>query len=211
MEEGKDIGNKTNQVAARIYLPQEDPMLPEETLWFEADHWATLYVLLDQELINRCLDSVQVDVYTRWNDSWNKEKDWTYKHSKTYIHPLRYPEYMFLRTSDAIWRNSYDIADRMCIHIPTGTTFHIFRRSHITFGSAVVEDKHNIFYKFTYTGEDGTVTPMIIHSQTNEVKSEDEINHIKYNILKNGAKWFCEHLTAGNEGNWFGNAFKHVL
>ena len=36
--------------------------------------------------------------------------------------------------------------------------------------------------------------------------SEDEINHIKYDILKNGAKWFCEHLTAGNDGNWFGNA-----
>lgn len=34
---------------------------------------------------------------------------------------------------------------------------------------------------------------------------------IKYDILKNGAKWFCEHLTAGNDGNWFGKAFKHVL
>ena len=28
---------------------------------------------------------------------------------------------------------------------------------------------------------------MIIYTQTNEVKNEDEINHIKYDILKNGA------------------------
>ena len=44
MEKGNDTGNKTNEVAAKIYLPQEDPMLPEETLWFESDHWATLYI-----------------------------------------------------------------------------------------------------------------------------------------------------------------------
>lgn len=134
MEKGKATEDRSKQVAARVFLPQEDPMLPQETLWFEADHWATLYVLLDQELINRCLDSVQVDVYTRWNDSWSKEKDWTYKHSKTYIHPLKYPEYMFLKTNDAIWRNSSDVADRMCIHIPSGTTFHIFHRNKISFG-----------------------------------------------------------------------------
>ena len=107
-------------MGARIYLPQEDPMLPLETQWFEADHW---------------------------------------------------------------------------------TTLHFTRHSIITFGSAVVEDKHNIFYKFTYTGEDGTVTSMIIHSQTSEVKCENEINHIKYDILKNRAKRFSEYLTAGNEGN----------
>ena len=207
----QDNANKPNQVAARIYLPQEDPMLPVKTLWFEADHWVTLYAQLDQELVDRVIDSVRMDIYTRWNDSLHQEKDWTYKHTKTYIHPLKYPEYMFLKTSDAIWRNSFDVADRMCIHIPSGTTFHIFHRNKISFGKSVVEDKHNIFYKFTYTGEDGTVTPMIIHTQTNEVKSEDEINHIKYDILKNGAKWFCEHLTAGNDGNWFGNVFKYNL
>ena len=211
MEKGKVTEDRSNQVAARLHIPHEDPMLPEETLWFEADHWATLYALLDQELINRSLDSVQIDVYTRWNDSLHQETDWTYKQTTTYIHPLNYPEYMFLNTSDAIWRNSSDIANRLCIHIPTGTTFHIFRRRNITFGGDFVDDKHNIFYKFTYTGEDGTVTPMIIHSQTREVKSDDEINDIKYSILKNGARWFCEHLTAGNDGNWFGNAFKHVL
>ena len=185
-------------------------MLPEKTVWFEADHWATLYAKLDQELINRNLDSARTDLYTRWNDSLSKEEDWTYKHTRTYIHPLFYPEYMFLKTSDDMWRNSYDVANRLCIHIPSGTTFHIFRRSNITFGDNFAEDKQNIFYKFSYTGEDGTVTPMIIHSQTQGVKSDDEIMHIKYDILKNGAKWFCDHLTAGNEGHWFGNEFKRT-
>lgn len=207
----KEQETMPNQVAAKLHIPHEDPMLPEETLWFETDHWSTLYALLDQELINRSLDSVRIDIYTRWNDSLHQETDWTYKQTTTYIHPLNYPEYMFLNTSDAVWRNSSDIANRLCIHIPTGTTFHIFRRSNITFGGDFVDDKHNIFYKFTYTGEDGTVTPMIIHSQTREVKSDDEINDIKYSILKNGAKWFCEHLTAGNEGHWFGNKFKYKL
>ena len=95
----QDNANKPNQVAARIYLPQEDPMLPVKTLWFEADHWVTLYAQLDQELVDRVIDSVRMDIYTRWNDSLHQEKDWTYTQTKTYIHPLKYPEYMFLKTT----------------------------------------------------------------------------------------------------------------
>ena len=73
----QDNANKPNQVAAKIYLPQEDPMLPVKTLWFEADHWVTLYAQLDQELVDRVIDSVRMDIYTRWNDSLHQEKDWT--------------------------------------------------------------------------------------------------------------------------------------
>lgn len=31
---------KDNQIAVRIYFPQEDPMLPAESVWIEAEHWA---------------------------------------------------------------------------------------------------------------------------------------------------------------------------
>lgn len=199
---------KDNQVAVRIYFPHEDPMLPAESVWIEADHWATLYALLDQQLVNRQLAQADIDVYTRWNNSIDKEEDWTFKFRKTFINLFYYPDYMFLTPNDKVWRNSYDCANRLCIHIPSGTCFHIFRRSNLTFGENFIADKQNIFYKFSYTGEDGTVTPMIIHTHTKELLDDDEIRHIKYDILKNGAKWFCEHLQNGNTGHWFGDKYK---
>lgn len=194
-----------NRVAAKVYFPHEDPMLPSETEWIEADHWATLYALLDQKLVDKYCAKAEIDVYTRWDDEGD---EWIFKFRKTYINLFYYPEYMFLRESDRVWRNSYDVANRLCIHIPSGTCFHIFRRNNITFGESVIADKQNIFYKFSYTGEDGTVTPMIIHTYTKELLDDEQIHHIKYDILKNGAKWFCEHLDNGNDGHWFGNKFK---
>lgn len=200
---------KKNQVAVKVYFKNEDPMLPDETIWLEADHWASLYTLLDQELVNRNVQFARTDIYTRWDTQFKQEEDWTFKESKRYMHPLAYPDYMFLNSCDTVWRNSYDTANRLCIHIPTSTRFHIFRRTAVNFSESMMEDKQNIFYKFSYTGEDGTVTPMIIYTRTEEEKSDEEIRHIKYEILKNGAKWFCKHLDHGNEGHWFGNEFKY--
>lgn len=206
MEKNKDI--EENKVAVRIHLPHEDPMLPAESVWVEAEHWIPLYALIDQQFIDRQLPHAEVDVYTRWNNSIEKEEDWTFKYRKTYIHPFFIPDYMFLKENDIIWRNTSDIANRLCIHIPTGTCFHIFRRDSISFGEDVIADKQNIFYKFSYTGEDGTVTPMIIHTYTKVLLDDDEIRHIKYDILKNGAKWFCIHLQNGDDGHWFGDKLK---
>ena len=208
MEEKKETGKKPNQVAVKMHIPHEDPMLPEVTHWLEAEHWNVLYSLMDQELINRRLPSVKVDVYTRWQDGLKDEEDWTWKENRIYVNPFCLPEYMFLTPGDKHWMNGGSIANRLCIHTPSGTTFHIFRRDYITFGEDFLADKRNIIYKFTYTGEDGTVTPMVIHTQTKELPDDDERDRIKYDILRNGAKWFCEHLAAGNEGHWFGDKFK---
>ena len=195
--------NKKNEVAAKLFFPQEDPLLPQETQWVEAENWHVLYSLIDQEMLNRNIAKMEIDIYTRWE--YKKQKDWTLKMHKTYLNLFSYPEYMFLKTSDSIMRNNTDVCNRLCIHIPTGTKFQIFRRTHITFSEKVAQDKHNIFYKFSYTGEDGTVTPMVIHTITTEVKSDEEIRNIKYSILKNGAKWFCDHLTDGWDGTMLGN------
>lgn len=208
MNKDNEIKDKTNQVAARIYFPHEDPMLPAESVWLEAERWPILSNLLEQEMVDRCCAQAEMDVYTRWEGA---EKDWTFKFRKTYINLFYYPDYMFLTPNDKVWRNCYDCANRLCVHVPSGTCFHIFRRNNISFGDSVFEDRRNIFYKFSYTGEDGTVTPMIIHTRTKELLDDDEIRHIKYDILKNGAKWFCEHLQNGGDGVWFGDKAKPVF
>lgn len=197
-----------NKVAAKVYFPNEDTQLQDDCVWLEADHWSTLYVLLDQALIDRFRAQAEIEVFTRWKDESDNEKDWTFKCRKTYIHPFYVPDYMFLKTSDRVWRNAWDVSNRLCIHIPSGTTFHIYRRSSISFGPAIIEDKRHIFYKFKYIGEDGTVTPLIMHTHTEELLDDKQIRHIKYDILKNGAKWFCEHLQSGNDGHWYGDEFK---
>lgn len=211
MEENKDSEKKSNQVAVRIHISHEDPILPEETLWLEAEHWGTLYSMMDQELINRRLPTAEVNVYTRWMNGLKNKEDWTWKEDRIYVNPFGYPEYMFLTPGDMHWMNTGSISNRLCIHIPSGTIFHIFSRGYINFGEDFLADRRNILYKFTYTGENGTVTPMVIHTHTKELPDEKEREHIKYNILKNGAKWFCEHLFAGNEGYWLGDKPKMNL
>jgi hypothetical protein len=197
--------NKKNQVAAEIYFPQEDPILPQETAWVEGENWHVLFSLIDQEMLNRNVAKAEIDIYTRWNNTHSKQEDWTFDSHKTYLNLFSYPEYMFLETSSSIMRNHSDICNRLCIHIPSGIKFQIFRRNYINFSEKVAADKRNIFYKFSYTGENGMVTPMIIHTITAEVKDDEQIRHIKYDILKNGAKWFCDHLTDGLDGALFGN------
>ena len=115
--------DKKNQVAAKLYIPHEDPMLSGKSIWFEAEHWGILYSKLDQELITRKLDFAQIEIYTRWK---KEQIEWTFKYQKTYVNLLSYPEYMFLKMSDKYITNLSDIANRLCIHIPSGTVFHIF-------------------------------------------------------------------------------------
>lgn len=99
MEKDKETKEKFNKVAVRIYFPHEDPMLPPETEWIEADHWATLYALLDQKLVDKYCAKAEIDVYTRWDDEGD---EWIFKFRKTYINLFYYPEYMFLRESDRV-------------------------------------------------------------------------------------------------------------
>ncbi|MBQ8189324.1 MAG: hypothetical protein IJZ44_06060 [Lachnospiraceae bacterium] len=202
-EQEEDI----NKVAAKVYFQNKNHSMPDESVWLEANHWRTLYALLDQVLIDRCQEQAEIDVFTRWKEGQDKEKGWNFKYRKTYIHPFFIPDYMFLKTSDRLWRNTWDVSNKLCIHVPSGTTFHVYRRASITFGPAVMEDKRNIFYKFKYVGDDGTVTPMIIHTHTKELPDDDEIRHIKYEILKNAAQWFCEHLQSGSEGYLLGDEY----
>lgn len=49
---------------------------------------------------------------------------------------------------------------------------------------------------------------MIIHTHTKEMLDGDEIRHIKYDILKNGAKWLGEHLQNEDTEHWFGDKYK---
>ena len=201
---------KRNTVGAKVHFPNEDPKIPTETLWLEAEHWGMLYSLLDQTMIDRFMKEVTVDLYIHEQDNYKDEEYWSFKFRKTYIHPFYTPDYMFLVTSDHILRNNCDVTNRWCIHIPSGMKFHIFRRTSINFGQEIIDDKHNIFYKFKYIAENGMETPMIIHTCTKDVKSDEERKQIKYEILKNGAKWFCEHLQNGHDGHWVGDSLKFM-
>ena len=213
-QENKTIKNKPMedeqpelpaQVGAWVHLPQTDDAVPAEKIWVEGRVWGNFFRELDEILHARQLEKVKVEVYTRWE---KREKDWNFRYEKEYVHILYRPEYMLLKDSDYTLRASGLNDGQMIIHLPTGTIIQFFQREWVNFADDMKEDLHNVFYNFRYIADNENITPMVAFANIGRELNSEEHRHYKDVILKEGAKWFCQHLQNGIGGFGLGDNLK---
>lgn len=190
-EDEEDEEEAMKLVAVKVFIPHEDPMLPEKTLWMEDSSLLDLYSRLSNLLIKHRLPQVRIQRYARPDGG---EGSWIYMDEKKFNHFFYNPKYMMLQDLPSERRLRSNIHNFMCLHTSSGTVIHILVRKWIQFKEISEVNARLVTYKFTYTRENGDVVPLIAAAWLNHEPDAEEIQKYKYDILKGSAIWFCEHL-----------------
>lgn len=133
-----------------------------------------------------------------WDDNL---KEWFVDTEKTYYDSsYTGQEYLLLKDGAHEHRFPTTSIQEMIIHLPSKVVFYVDARVDHLYPEHLLNDPEILFYKFKYTDEDEIVHRFTLCcSLRGNNFSKEKLAEIKENILKPGAKWFCEHYCANNE------------
>lgn len=194
-EDDDDIEENDNRkmktVAVKVFLPQEDPALPEKSIWMEGGTLFDIYFRLSNLLIGQRLSQVRILRYVR---PAGCEDTWICMDELMYNHLVYNPDYMILQDVTSERRLRSNIHNFMCLHTPTRTIIRIMVRNWVQFKETGMVDSRMVTYKFTYTRDDGEVLKLMALTWLNHEPDAEEVQKYKYDILKGSAIWFCKHI-----------------
>ena len=198
VDDKHNADRKPGRVAAKVYIPHEDPMLPGKTVWLEDNDWVDMNIQLSRLTIKYRLEKVEIQRYARPAD-W--DGDWIYMDNRTFLSNFYTPEFMMLVDLPGQSRFRSHLHNVMCVHTPSGLVIRILMRNWQEFTE---EGKsYRISYNFNYRFEDGGMKQMMAVTWVKKVLDAERAQKIKYDILKRCAIWFCDYLKVnGTEHNF---------
>lgn len=148
------------------------------------------YELVKDWIINRNHDNVNMKI-SFWDE---KTQDWYEDSNITFLQPDTESEFYIIENGAHECRLKHSYMQELVLHAPTRTLFIIDERS-TTYLEDTKEDSEVFFYKFKYTTAIGKQYQFTAYCNLRGMnKTPEELSGVKENILRPGAKWFCNHI-----------------
>lgn len=128
-----------------------------------------------------------------WDDRLQR---WFEDARKCYYHPNTPKEFFLLKNGAHEHRFPSTPMQEIMLYIPKRIVITVLDRDQVNFSEELLSDPNYVFYKFKYNAPGGRVYPFtaLCRMSDEELTPESRTDLID-EVLRPGAKWFCEHLS----------------
>ena len=160
-----------------------------------------LHTAIDRQLSKHGLSHTKVDFfkYTGYPEEYRPfmpgTPGWLPDGSSDFYCHDTLPGYMFLETASHQTCRYGGYFARKCLHVAIRTLFFISERSGVRFSPDIRESPRLVRYPFRYAGRNGSAVRLIAYCFLDGVSCGTDDRASAREILRNGAKWFCDHVT----------------